>query len=87
MEKRPIGYIPGKGNPLDKKPPKNAKYDKIGPTVKTGYTVKDINTMSDKLVAKRKNELFKRIKTSTLAKLLKQDNNQESIYNLKDSEE
>ncbi|EAS01972.2 rhodanese-like domain protein (macronuclear) [Tetrahymena thermophila SB210] len=82
VDKRPIGYIPGKGNPLDKKPPKTNKYDYVQGTLKTGTTIKDINIMSDQAVAKRKNELFKRIKTSTLSNLLKQDRNFESIYQL-----
>lgn len=34
------------------------------------------------LLAKRKNEKFKRIKCSTLAKLLQEQNYDESIYNL-----
>lgn len=32
--------------PLDKKPPKSHKYDKIGPTVNSGSTVKDITVVS-----------------------------------------
>lgn len=34
------------------------------------------------MVAKRKNEKFKRIKGSTLAKLLQENNNDESVYQL-----
>lgn len=34
------------------------------------------------MVAKRKGEKFKRIKGSTLAKLLQETNNDESVYNL-----
>ena len=34
------------------------------------------------MVAKRKGEKFKRIKGSTLAKLLQESNNDESVYNL-----
>lgn len=36
----------------------------------------------DKTVARRKNELFKRIKTGTLAKIISHDTNTESIYNI-----
>ncbi len=56
--------------------------------------MKDVEIMSnisvclqykgDQLVAKRKNERFKRIKGSTLAKLLQESNNDESVYNLAD---
>jgi len=38
--------------------------------------------LGDQLIAKRRNEKFKRIKCSTLAKLLAQQNVEESIYNL-----
>jgi hypothetical protein len=38
--------------------------------------------LGDQLVAKRKSEKFKRIKCSTLAKLLQENNNDESVYNL-----
>jgi len=80
MEKRGIGYIPGKGDPLAKKVPKNPKYDKVEATIDTGYTVKHIEVVSNQAIAKRKGELFSRIKASTVANLLKQDQNTESIY-------
>lgn len=38
--------------------------------------------VGDNLLAKRKNEKFKRIKCSTLAKMLQENNTEESIYNL-----
>ena len=38
--------------------------------------------IGDQMVAKRKNEKFKRIKGSTLAKLLQENNNDESVYQL-----
>lgn len=82
MDKRPIGYVPGKGTVLDKKVPKNPKFEKVSTKLNTGQTVKDILIVSDKQVAKRKGELFKRIKGSTLANLLKQEKNFESIYQL-----
>ena len=41
---------------------------------------------SDKYVAKRSSELFKRIKASTVAKLVLENNNTESIYNLAEEE-
>ena len=39
-------------------------------------------SLGDQMVAKRKNEKFKRIKGSTLAKLLQENNNDESVYQL-----
>jgi len=80
MEKRGIGYIPGKGDPLQKKVPKNPKYDKVEATIDTGYTAKHIEVVSNQAIAKRKGELFSRIKASTVANLLRKDQNTESIY-------
>ncbi len=45
---------------------------------------KSWNIKGDQLVAKRKGERFKRIKCSTLAKLLQENNNEESVYHLAD---
>ena len=53
-------------------------------SVKTGISAKDVNIVSDQLVAKRKNEKYKRIKASTLAKLMSETHYEESIYNLND---
>lgn len=49
MDKRPIGYQPGKGTVLDKKVPKTNKYDHVESKLagKTGTTVKDIEFMSN----------------------------------------
>ena len=46
--------------------------------------MKNVNVVSDQLLAKRKGEKFKRIKPSTLARLLREsgENNVESIYDL-----
>ena len=53
------------------------------PTLDTGFTAKHVEVISDKAIAKRKNELFKRIKPQTLARLLSQEaQGQESIYAL-----
>ena len=40
--------------------------------------------MSNNKIVKRKSELFRRIKPSTMAKLLKATTNFESVYNFKD---
>lgn len=54
MDKRPIGYQPGKGSMLDKKVPKTNKYDHVESKLagKTGTTVKDIEFMSNNDVIK-----------------------------------
>ena len=44
-----------------------------------------MNTVSDNLVAKRKGEKYKRIKCSTLAKLMTENNYEESIYHLNEN--
>lgn len=47
-----------------------------------GKTVKDVQIISDNLVAKRKGENFGRIKPSTIAKFLNETNNEESVFGL-----
>jgi hypothetical protein len=44
------------------------------------HTINSVLSVGDQMVAKRKNEKFKRIKGSTLAKLLQENNNDESVY-------
>ena len=70
MHKRPIGYVPGKGVPYNKKIKKNPKYSKVKGKLKTGNTVKNYKVVSNKHIVKRKGETFMRIKPSTLTKLL-----------------
>ena len=62
----------------------NTKYGHIKHNVDTGKTMKHVSTISDQLLAKRKNEKFKRVKCSTLARLVREsgENNVESIYDL-----
>lgn len=49
MDKRPIGYVAGKGTVLDKKVHKTSKYDHVESKLagKTGTTAKDIEFMSN----------------------------------------
>lgn len=79
---RPIGDK----NYIQKKVPVNKKYNNVSSKLsgKTGMSAKDVNIVSDQLVAKRKDEKYKRIKCSTLAKLLSETQYEESIYNLND---
>jgi hypothetical protein len=67
--------------------PVNKKYANVSSKLggKTGTSAKDVNIVSDQLVAKRKGEKYKRIKCSTLAKLLSENQYEESIYNLNDA--
>jgi len=61
--------------------PKSTKYDSIKPTVNTGKTIKNVVLESDKLVSKKKSELFKRVNAKAIQKLLSENNLHESIYN------
>lgn len=87
VDKRPIGEIAGKSNYLDKKVPKNPKYTGVTSKLETGFHANHVEVISDQNIAKRKGELFQRIKPSTLAALLKRETNSESIYNLAGSPE
>jgi len=82
VDKRPIGAIAGKSDYLEKKVPKNPKYSGVTSSLDTGVHANHIEVVSDQTIAKRKGELFRRIKPATLLTLLKQDTNGESIYNL-----
>ncbi|CAD8099885.1 unnamed protein product [Paramecium sonneborni] len=87
MDKLPIGYIKGKGNPLDKKVPKNKQYDHVKQTLNTGPTVRDIEVVSNAKVAKKRSELFKRIKCSTVFNYINENTEQETIYKLADQQQ
>ena len=50
--------------------------------VNHGKNMKDVEIISDNLVAKRKGENFGRIKVSTLAKFLGEQTNEESVFGL-----
>jgi hypothetical protein len=69
---------------MDKKPITSSKYKDVTKQIDTGKTIKDVPVFSDQYISKRKGELFKRIKPSTIIKLLDENHNTESIYNLAD---
>ena len=50
MHKRPIGYVPGKGLPYDKRIKKNPKYEHIKSKLKgkIGKTVQNYEVISNK---------------------------------------
>ena len=72
MHKRPIGYVPGKGLSYNKKVKKNPKYKNVQGKLKgkTGKTSKNYKTISNHHIVKRQGEPFKRLKCSTVSKLL-----------------
>ena len=73
-------------DPLQRKVPKNPKYEGVSSRVKTGKTIRDVEIQSNQAVAKRRGELFRRIRISTVAKLLKELTTHESIFNLGNEE-
>ena len=81
-DKRTIAERYGNKTLMEKKPQKNTKYKSVTKVVDTGKTINDVQFISDQLVSKRKSELFKRVKGSTIVKLLNQNPQTESIYNL-----
>lgn len=74
----------GDKNFIQKKVTTSAKYGNVQSKLsgKTGASAKNVSTVSDNLVTKRKGEKHKRIKPSTLAKLMAESAYEESIYNL-----
>jgi hypothetical protein len=67
---------------LTKKIKANPKYANVKSVVSHGKTTKDVDVLSDNLVAKRKGENYGRVKCSTLAKFVSEFNNEESVFNL-----
>ena len=69
---------------LNKKTKTNPKFAHVKAVTTTGQSSKGMTTVSDQLIAKRKTEKFKRVKCSTLARLLREQTqgSEESIYDL-----
>ena len=83
-DKRTIAQKYGEKGGQNKKLKENPKYKQITKVIDTGNKIKSNQFMSDQLISKRKSEMFKRVKGSTIIKLIKaaQANQTESIYNL-----
>ncbi|CAG9327215.1 CEP41_2 [Blepharisma stoltei] len=87
VDKRPTQYRP-KSDPIQKKVPKNPKYEGVTSVINTGKTMRQVEILSNQTVAKRRGELFRRIRCGTLAKLIEESSTKESIYDLaRDGEE
>lgn len=67
---------------MAKKIKTNPKYANVKSVVNHGKTTKDVDVLSDNLVAKRKGENYGRVKCSTIAKFLGEVHNEESIFDL-----
>jgi centrosomal protein CEP41 len=83
FDKKPLAEIYGNKALINKKIPVNPKYAVVRSVVDHGVmTHKDVETLSDSLIAKKKGENFGRIKSATLSKFLAQSNNEETIFGL-----
>lgn len=67
---------------LEKKVPENKKYAHIGSSIDTGASAKKEKLHSANVTAKRKDEIFKRIRPITLVRLLQEREVSESVYAL-----
>lgn len=72
----------GFGNPMDKKVPESKKYAHVTSSIDTGASAKHVSVPSAGATAKRRDEIFKRIKCSTLVRFLSERQVTESVYAL-----
>jgi rhodanese-related sulfurtransferase len=70
------------GPPPDKKVPESKKYSHIASSIDTGATAKKQQIVSTSSAAKRRDEIFKRIRPATLVRLLQERDVNESVYAL-----
>jgi centrosomal protein CEP41 len=69
-----------RANDLSKKVPQNKKYANVTSTIDTGAKIKENQAPTANAVAKRRNEIYRRAKLSTLARLIKENEVSESIF-------
>jgi rhodanese-related sulfurtransferase len=67
---------------LDRKVPESKKYSHVGSSINTGHSAKNTSLVSASATAKKRNEVFKRIKAATLARLLEEREVNETVYAL-----
>jgi centrosomal protein CEP41 len=67
---------------MSKKIKVNSKYANVKSQINHGKTTKDVDILSDNLVAKRKGENYGRVKCSTLARFLTEFSTTESVFDL-----
>lgn len=65
---------------LDKKVPERKKYAHIGSSIDTGASAKNEKVASANATARRRNEIFKRIRPATLVRMLQENEVSESVY-------
>lgn len=80
--------MPPKTSALDKKVPQNPKYANVESRLSSGGAQsKSAAPVSAQAVSKRRDEVFKRIKCSTLARLIRDSEVAESIYGLAEGDD
>lgn len=67
---------------LEKKVPESKKYSHVGSNIDTGASAKNQSVTSSSATAKKRNEVFKRIRCATLARMLEEREVNESVYAL-----
>lgn len=67
---------------LDRKVPESKKYSHVGSNIDTGHSLKHQSVVSASATAKKRNEVFKRIRPATLARLLEEREVNETVYAL-----
>lgn len=65
---------------LDKKVPESKKYSHVASSIDTGASAKKEKAVSSNVTAKRRDEIFKRIKAATLVRMLGEREVVESVY-------
>jgi rhodanese-related sulfurtransferase len=70
------------GDAPGKKVPESKKYAHIGSSIDTGATAKKQQHVSSSAAARRRDEIFKRIKPATLVRMLQESEVNESIFAL-----
>lgn len=72
------------GNATDKKVPESKKYSHVESSIDTGATSKRQVPVSSAVCARRRDEIFKRIKPATLVGMLKENAVNESVFAMGD---
>lgn len=67
---------------LDRRTPESKKYAHIASSINTGASAKNQVVVTAGVAAKRRDEIFKRIRPATLVRMLEERNVNESIFNM-----
>lgn len=67
---------------IDKKVPESRKYAHVSSNIDTGASAKNTSLVSASATAKKRNEVFKRIRPATLSRLLEEREVNETVYAL-----